>query len=69
MKNQTERVTVVLIVRRMKAGECLTRHTAVSAQTRVKFTVDQRGVKQPLAEEIQHAVDLRSGWGRERPGL
>lgn len=47
----------------------VTGHAAVSAQAGVEFTVDQRSVKQPLAKQIEHAVDLRPGRGRKRPRL
>jgi len=35
----------------------------------VEFTVDQGGVKQPLAKQVEDAVDLGAGGGRQGPRL
>lgn len=35
----------------------------------MELTVDQSSVKQPLAEQVEDAVDFRPSWSREGPGL
>lgn len=50
-------------------GCLLTSHAGVSAEATVELTVDQSGVKEPLAKQVEDAVDLGPGWGRQGPGL
>lgn len=47
----------------------LTRHAAVSAKARVEFAVDQCRVEQPLAKQVEDAVDLGPRGGGQGPRL
>ena len=47
----------------------LTGHAGVSAEAAVELTMDQCSVEQPLAEQIEDAVDLWPRWGRQGPTL
>lgn len=47
----------------------LTSHASVSAEAAVELTVDQSGVKEPLAKQVEDAVDLWPCRCRQRPRL
>lgn len=51
------------------AAGLLTRHAGVSAEAAVELTVHQGGVEQPLAEQVEDAVDLGPGRRRQGPRL